>query len=369
MLKRTTLAALILVAACSDGVGPEHNRLSTPQFATTAGSGIVLDQRSGALNQYGVHIGKGFEERNPHRGDAIVATFFWLGSENTITEVTDHLADGTLVGNQYALVEYVTAGGISMATYVATNIQNFPDTSTESTTVLDVHAIFSSPVTGGVMISAYSGVGRVAAAALGAHSSSTGSGSEPTPASPGSIPVNENALAYAVTMSDGIVGTDPPVGFTNITTMSDTVMGVDGEYAVAGAAGSVTPQWTWYFTTPRTWLASVVALNPAVWRLSYVAQPTTTLPLVTMTPVQVAVVDDLGNTVTSFNGPVTIAIGHNGGLLLPGTLSGTKTVTAVNGVATFADLSIDQPGNGYTLRVSGPGLVETESVPFNIGPF
>ena len=367
MFKRATLAAVILVAACSDGVGPAPSRLADPSFATTSGSPIVLDQRSGALNQYDVHIGKGFEEGNPHRGDAIVATFFWLGSTNTITQVTDHLTDGTPVGNPYTLVEYVTAGGISMATYVATNVQNFPDTSTESNKVLDVHAIFSSPVQAGVMISAYRGVGSVAP--LGAHRSASGSGSEPTVASPGTMPLNENALAYAVTMSDGVVGTDPPVGFTNITTMSDAVMGVDGEYAVPGAAGSVNPQWTWYFTALRTWIASVVALNPAALRLSYVAQPTTTLPLLTMKPVKVAVVDDLGNTVTSFNGTVTIAIGHNGGLLLPGTLSGTKTVTAVNGVATFSDLSIDQPGNGYTLKASGSGLVETESAPFNIGVF
>ena len=64
---------------------------------------------------------------------------------------------------------------------------------------------------------------------------------------------------------------------------------------------------------------------------------------------------------------VTIAIGHNGGLLAPGTLSGTKTVTAVNGVATFSDLSIDQPGNGYTLVVNGSGVTGAESATFNIG--
>ena len=36
----------------------------------------------------------------------------------------------------------------------------------------------------------------------------------------------------------------------------------------------------------------------------------------------------------------------------PGTVPGTRTVTAVNGVATFSDLSIDQLGNGYTLSGS-----------------
>src|SRR2546426_3778552 len=71
---------------------------------------------------------KGFNPTNPHLGDAIIVTFFWVGSTNTniITSVTDHLADGTAVGNTYTPVEFVSAGGISMATYVATNVQNFP---------------------------------------------------------------------------------------------------------------------------------------------------------------------------------------------------------------------------------------------------
>jgi len=85
--------------------------------------------------------------------------------------------------------------------------------------------------------------------------------------------------------------------------------------------------------------------------------------------VQVTVLDALGNRAATFSGPVTIAIGHNGGLIMPGTLSGTKTVTAANGVATFSDLSIDQPGNGYTLVVSAAGLTGAESAPFNIGAF
>ena len=83
----------------------------------------------------------------------------------------------------------------------------------------------------------------------------------------------------------------------------------------------------------------------------------------------VTVLDALGNRVTGFNGAVTIAIGHNGGTLTAGTLSGTKTVNAVNGIATFADLSIDQPGNGYTLVATVPNVFTAESAPFNIGAF
>ena len=77
--------------------------------------------------------------------------------------------------------------------------------------------------------------------------------------------------------------------------------------------------------------------------------------------------DDLGNPLTGFTGSVTIAIGHNGGVLLPGTLSGTEPVAVVNGVATYSDLSIDQVGNGYTLVVTAAGTNGATSAPFNIG--
>jgi hypothetical protein len=147
-------------------------------------------------------------------------------------------------------------------------------------------------------------------------------------------------------------------------------MDADGEYAVQTSTGAVDPQWTWYFNAPSTWLASVLTLKSAATQLAFLVQPSTTLPFSTIKPaVQVRALDAQGNLATSFNGPVTMAIGHNGAVLVPGTLSGTKTATAVNGVATFADLSIDQPGNGYTLAATASGLTGATSNAFNIGAF
>jgi len=329
------------------------------------------------MGETGIEIGQGFNPTNPHRGDAIVATFFWRGSTNTITKVFDHLSDAdngaaTVVGNTYTLVEYVTAGGYSMATYVATNVQNFPDPNPDVATVLNVDAVFSSSVTdAGCLLSAWSGVNAVAAQALGAHRSAWGSGSGTLAGGPGSIVTGPGALAYAVTLGDGLVGRDPPAGFTRFADGADTLIVTEGDYALQGATGSVDPQWTWYFadSPPRTWLATVLALNPPL-HLAFTVEPSTTLPLMAIQPaVQVTVLDAGGNPITSFNGPVTIAIGHNGGILIPGTLSGTTTVTAVNGVATFSNLSIDQLGNGYTLVVSAAGVTGAESRTFNIGVF
>ena len=250
------LAITLFATSCSDSVSPAPGFLGTPMFSA------ALDEHNGTFNESGTSLVKGFNDTNPHRGDAIIATFFWLGSTNIITSVTDHLSSGTPVGNTYNLVEYVTAGGISMATYVATNVQNFPDPNTTSADVLVVEASLSTSVTdGGVLLAAYTGVTPVYGQALGEHQSSSGSGSTETTAHPGAIAADAGALVYGVTMSDGLVGITTPAGFSNISTLSDSWIKGSGEYVVQGSAGSVDPQWTWFFNSPRTWLASSLALR------------------------------------------------------------------------------------------------------------
>jgi len=205
---------------------------------------------------------------------------------------------------------------------------------------------------------------------LGASSKASGSGATPTVADPGPVAVGAGALAYAMTMSNGLVDHTRPAGYSILADQSDGSQGLVGEavYTVPASAGSLDPQWTWYFNSPSSWLATALVLNPPS-HLAFTVQPSTTMPFLAMRPaVQVTVLDALGNPVTSFSGQVTVAIGLNGGLLAPGTLSGTKTVTVVNGVATFADLSIDQLGNGYTLVASATTTSGTASAPFNIGP-
>jgi PKD domain-containing protein len=255
------VAAALLAATCTDSVGPWSGP-GVPNFNVTGG--VALDQQNGSLFQSGSTFAKGFNPTNPRRGSAVVATFFWYGSSNTITSVFDHLTNGTPVGNTYTLVEYVTAGGLSMATYVATNVQNFPDPNASQDEILVVRANFSQPVTnGGMMISAWRGVDSVTTRALGAHRSASGSGSGPTTAAPGAVALNAGALAYAVTMSAAVVATDPPAGFTLIGSGADNAMKTDARYLVQANAGPADPRWTWHFNSSSTWLASVVALNPS----------------------------------------------------------------------------------------------------------
>lgn len=99
-------------------------------------------------------------------------------------------------------------------------------------------------------------------------------------------------------------------------------------------------------------------------KLVFSVQPGNSTSGAPVTPaVQVTVQDALSNTVTTATNGITIALGANPSA---GTLSGTKTVNAVNGVATFSDLSIDRAGSGYTLTASASGLTGAASVPFDI---
>lgn len=98
-------------------------------------------------------------------------------------------------------------------------------------------------------------------------------------------------------------------------------------------------------------------------RLAFVQQPTETEIGFAISPaIQVAIQDSAGNTATSATHSVTIAL--EGG---PGsTLLGTTTVDAIDGIATFSDLSVDGSGTGYTLVATAPGLKAAASATFDI---
>ena len=104
----------------------------------------------------------------------------------------------------------------------------------------------------------------------------------------------------------------------------------------------------------------------AATKLTFITQPSRTPKSSTITPpVQAAAQDAFGNTVTAFTGTVSIAIvggTGTGGAVLSGTLS----VPAVAGVATFNDLSINKTGTNYKLAVTATGLTPATSVAFNI---
>ena len=102
----------------------------------------------------------------------------------------------------------------------------------------------------------------------------------------------------------------------------------------------------------------------SAYRLAFTIQPTNTNTPNAISPsVKVAVQDLFGNTLPDAVDSVTIELANNPGASM---LGGTLTRNAVNGVATFDDLRLDQAGTGYTLRATSGSLISATSNAFNI---
>jgi hypothetical protein len=138
--------------------------------------------------------------------------------------------------------------------------------------------------------------------------------------------------------------------------------GNGGAQGASGAVGGVgvagTAAGSGIFVAGGTVTTSMPATHIGV-----LVQPPTGVQAGTKFSLQVDAEDTNANTDPTYNGPVSVAIITNPG---GGSLSGTLTVNAVHGVATFTDLAISQPGNGYKLIVVSPGVNSGFTQTFNV---
>jgi hypothetical protein len=127
-----------------------------------------------------------------------------------------------------------------------------------------------------------------------------------------------------------------------------------------------TPEFSVTLSSSAEWVSATVALRARTpeRKLAFHVQPANSKVGTNISPaVQVTALDNNDNIVTSFNGRISIAIASNpGGSVLAGTLQRT----AQNGIAVFDDLSINKPGEGYTLRATADYLIHSISEPFTV---
>src|SRR5213078_3219703 len=164
------------------------------------------------------------------------------------------------------------------------------------------------------------------------------------------------AVAIALGSNPGgstLSGTTPVAAVSGVATFFVSLNKAGTGYTLAASAGGFAPVTSTAFDiTPGT-----------ATQLAFTVQPSNTVAGAAITPpVQITALDPAGNPVPSFTGSVTVALGNNPG---GSTLSGTTTVAAVNGVATFVDLSLNKTGTGYWLTATATGLNATSSS-FNI---
>jgi hypothetical protein len=158
--------------------------------------------------------------------------------------------------------------------------------------------------------------------------------------------------------SAGNVVTDAVVTWAS---ESDLVATVDP----AGLVTAVSEGGIDIFATAETVTVAVpLTVNQVATDLAFTVEPSDVEAGVAITPpVEVSVLDRLGSVVADATDDVTMIILDNPG---GGTLSGTTTVTAVNGVAVFGDLSIDNPAAYYRLEAGATGLNIAESNTFDV---
>ena len=160
------------------------------------------------------------------------------------------------------------------------------------------------------------------------------------------------------------IGTNPGSGTLSGTTSVAAVAGVatfstlsidkvGTGYTLSASSGVLTP------ATSNTFNITVGA--PA--KLAVITQPTNTVSATAISPAVTVQIQDAGGNLTSSTANVVMAIGTNPG---SGTLSGTATVAAVAGTATFSTLNINKAGTGYTLSATSGVLTSTTSNTFNI---
>lgn len=168
-------------------------------------------------------------------------------------------------------------------------------------------------------------------------------------------------ITLAITTNPGggtLSGTPAKAAAAGVATYADLKIDKAGVgYVLTASAPNLTSAVTTAFT--------ITAGEPAM--LAFTVQPSSATSGVSLSPpVKVTVQDALGNTVPTAVNTITVAIGTNPS---SGVLGGTLVVNAVAGTATFATLTIDKAGTGYTLKATATGvskIVPVISTPFNI---
>src|SRR5439155_945774 len=292
-----------------------------------------------------------------YAGDANFAGSTSTGVTHTVTAaatttiITGHTPDPSVVGQAVAVTFTVTSTGGTPTGNVT--VSDGTQNCSASVALGNCSIAFSS-VGGRTMTASYAGDGNFAGSTSAPVSQTVGAagttttitGHTPDPSVVGqSVTVN-----FTVTSAGGT-----PTGPVTVSDGTDTCSGTvaAGTCTRTPATAGTKADGARYFSGSTSAGEAHTVVSGAASQLVFTVQPSNTqVGAIITPPVQVTATDAFGNVATDFAGDVTIAIGTDGSLFQNANLHGTLVVAAVNGVATFSDLSIDQVGGGYKLVVS-----------------
>ncbi len=292
-----------------------------------------------------------------------------LAAATVTVDITDGTYDATLLTGDFTLLGAptgTTIGGVTWDSGTrATLTLAFDETDFDADASLSVTVEQAALATG-------TGPATTGSVTVTAVVEVTASAATSTiTASPTSVPGNGVSTATITVQLKDAGGNDLTVGgdavalATTLGTLSAVTDNGDGSYSagltsIAGGRASVTG------TVNGNPIADDAAVDFGVGKpaaLLFTVQPSDVIAGGTIVPaVQVRVVDAEGNVVEASAGTVTLSIEDNPA---GGGLDGTTSVVPTLGVAAFSDLSIDEPGAGYTLRATA-GTLAAVSEAFDV---
>lgn len=164
-------------------------------------------------------------------------------------------------------------------------------------------------------------------------------------------------VAMAIATGPGgarLGGTTIVSTLNGVASFTDLVLTTAGHYVLVATASRLTPGTSVSFRVDPAAPVQLVFITP----------PSDAEGTLAISPaVQAAIEDQFGNTVTTATDLVAVALGADPG---GATLSGTTTARAIGGIATFPVLSLDRPGDGYTLVATSGVLPPVTSAPFAV---
>jgi len=170
------------------------------------------------------------------------------------------------------------------------------------------------------------------------------------------VSTDASKITVAIAGPTGAImgGTPTATAVKGVATFSDLVPKTAGDSTLAFTDGALTKATSDTFTVSPDSAAA----------LAFKAAPSAAKAGVTLTTITVQVVDQFGNVVTGNTSDITLALDTKPG---SATLGGTKTQTAVAGIATFGDLSLQTAGT-YTIKATNGFVTAVTSANFVISP-
>ncbi len=303
-----------------------------------------------------------------HAGSASGGSAHTVSQAATTTTVTGSSPNPSTVGTPYtaSFTVAVTAPGAGTPSGNVTVTDGLGGSCTTGAATGSCQLTPTS-VGAGSLVAVYAGdanfLGSTSTAA-GHTVSAIGTTTTITAVTPGTIVLGQQVTVTftvsggatgTVSVSDGSAGCSAPVATGSC---SYTPISAGAKTITASYPGDAT-----HVASSDTDALQVDPFGVAT-HLQFLVEPSTVLAGDKISPaVEVRILDVFGNLVTSATDAITISIGTNpaGGIL-----GGTVTVSAVGGIASFGDLTIDAAGTGYILDAAAAGLSGASSNAFDV---